>query len=50
MTATVPARRTGKLFDLLSPRRPRPARPAPKAPTVDGGGPDVWLAGIRLGG
>ncbi|MEU9954684.1 hypothetical protein [Streptomyces sp. NPDC050982] len=56
-TPATPIRRTDKLLALLSPRRRR--RPVPHAakPSADhspGGdgrdsGPDVWLAGLRLG-
>ena len=61
MTATVPTgpaapiRRADKLLALLSPRRRQPMSHAAK-PSADRGpgegpdiGPDVWLAGLRLG-
>ncbi|MGX1908074.1 hypothetical protein ACWIID_04330 [Streptomyces phaeochromogenes] len=62
MTATVrttpaaPVRRTDKLLALLSPRRRRPVSHSAQ-PSINhspGGGapdsgPDVWLAGLRLG-
>lgn len=47
MTATVPTRRTKKIRSLLRLRR-RPLPPC--APGDRGpGGPDIWLAGLRLG-
>jgi len=65
MTATVPtvpavpaapSRRTDKLLALLSPRRRRPvshaAQPSINHSPGGGGpdsGPDLWLAGLRLG-
>ncbi|MGA6224409.1 hypothetical protein ACPESV_29250 [Streptomyces umbrinus] len=52
----VPIRRTDKLLALLSPRRRRPVshvtRPSTSHSTGGGApdsGPDVWLAGLRLG-
>ncbi|WP_405954055.1 hypothetical protein [Streptomyces phaeochromogenes] len=45
------ARRTDKLLALLSPRRRWPVLHAaqPSADHSPDGGPDVWLAGLRLG-
>ncbi|MCX4976968.1 hypothetical protein [Streptomyces sp. NBC_00620] len=51
MSATVPTPRVRKVFALL--RRRPPGRDAPfdgRTPDREPGGPDVWLAGLRLGG
>ncbi|WP_369255638.1 hypothetical protein [Streptomyces sp. R35] len=59
MTTLVPMHRTRTVLALLLPRLRRPMRRTPAAPpesvphgpTGDGpGAPDVWLAGLRLGG
>ncbi|WP_192583431.1 hypothetical protein [Streptomyces albicerus] len=56
MTAIVPTRRTRKILAVprlavLRLRLRRRPRHAPEVPFDQSpGGPDVWLAGIRLGG
>ncbi|WP_330302612.1 MULTISPECIES: hypothetical protein [unclassified Streptomyces] len=60
MTTLVPTHRTRTFLALLPPRLRRPMRRTPAAPPEsvphgpaagDGpGAPDVWLAGLRLGG
>ncbi|MET7699616.1 MULTISPECIES: hypothetical protein [unclassified Streptomyces] len=43
-----PAKRAAALFAPRTPRRPQ--RPSSTPPPASASTPDVWLAGLRLGG